>query len=72
MSLPRKPAVAASEMAAMIASGLVGIGDDLSVDSSDEGGMAGDVQADAPLSDRTGVGLQSLGQQRPAASFRKR
>ena len=64
ISLPRKPAVAASMMAAMIASGLVGIGNDLSVDRPDEGGMSVDVQADAPLSDRTGIGLQRLRQQR--------
>ena len=46
----------------MIASGLVGIGDDLSVDGPDKGRMAIDVQTDTPLSDRTGVGLQRLRQ----------
>lgn len=64
MSLPRKPAVAASVMAAVIASGVVGIGYDPIVDGSDKGGMAVDVQTDTPLSDRTRIGLQRLRQQR--------
>jgi hypothetical protein len=49
MSLPRKPAVAASVMAAVIASGVVGIGYDPIVDGPNKGGMAVDVQADTQL-----------------------
>ncbi len=64
MSLPRKPAVAASVIAAVIESGVVGIGYDSIVDGPDKGGMAVDVQTDTQLSNRTRIGLQRLRQQR--------
>ena len=57
MSLPRKPAAAASVIAAVIASGVVGIGYDSIVDGPDKGGVTIDVQTDAPLPDRARIGL---------------
>jgi hypothetical protein len=69
---PRKPVVVASVIAATIASGVVGIGDYLRVNGANELSMAIDVEADAPLTDRAGIGLQSLGQQSLRSIARKR
>ena len=61
MRRPLKPAVAASVMSAAIASGVVGIGNHLIIDSADEGSVALYAQANPPLAELAGIGLKRRG-----------